>query len=202
MINDHLKSRLDKFLTEHEKSYLYDTPCKLCSRHMNLEELDPASSVDFSSSNCIDKIINMNMNNVDMTRRIHIIGNHWPFINKLRHRKFFFYSKRKENPGRLPISYNSKNKRSDFLCITDTDEPFKKLENKFIITQSYNYSLIKNYKKYAYLANLDYLLIHPSQKYKNEIVSNLGSLEELPSLSLYKSYIIIDIKNDLKYYGN
>ena len=76
-------------------------------------------------------------------QRIHIIGNHWVIINSFKHRKFSFCCK--------VLKEEWKNSNKDSVCITDTDIPVDKIDNKMIITQGY---------KTGYnLESVDYLVI-------------------------------------------
>jgi hypothetical protein len=172
-----LINKLCIFLNYHELSCITGSQCTICANYKNLKILDKDIDQTLIENYCksdkslVDKLNLKRISN--KAQRIHILGNHWPLVNCLKHRKFSFFSKQ--------ISEKNTNKES--ICITDTTKYITKTDNQLIITQGYS----KDYN----LSSVDYLLIE--KKYIDESF-------EVPFDIPEKGFLVIDLNNNKKFY--
>jgi hypothetical protein len=164
------------FLNIHEKSYILGNECPLCINFKHLRILDKDIDENALKLFCkedrktVNKMILKRM--VSTAQRIHVIGNHWPLVNALKHRKFRFFCRIQKDTD-----------QNDSICITDTTVPVDKTEHKLIITQGYDITYNLN--------SVDFLLVQ--KKYINESFAPDWAIPE-------KGYLIIDLKNGNKFY--
>ncbi len=117
-------------LDPHKLSFLVSTQCTVCTDFVYMKFLDQDIDYNLIKNRCreckniVDEIPVKKISN--KAQRIHVIGNHWPLINSLKHRKFAFFCG------------NQKLTNKDSVCITDITTPIGKTENKLIITQGYD----------------------------------------------------------------
>jgi len=179
-LESHLTNRLCMFLNIHEMSCISDIQCKICANYRFLKIIDQDIEHNLIKNYCktdkhlIDKISLKKI--TSKTQRIHVIGNHWPLINSLKHRKFSFFCK--------------KNKTSEgyvgSICITDTNIPLNKINDKMIITQGYT----KDYD----LTSVDFLVIE--KKYIDSSFEISFDKNKIPE----KGFLVIDLCTNEKFY--
>jgi len=134
---------MEGMLDEHKMSFLANTQCTACVNFIYLKLLDQDIDHELFKNRC--KECKNIVNEFPVTKltskaqRIHVIGNHWPLVNNLKHRKFAFFCG------------NQKLTDKDSVCITDTTAGVNKIERKLIITQGY--------ESMYDLTSVDYLLV-------------------------------------------
>jgi hypothetical protein len=176
-----LIDRLCIFLNYHELSCITGIQCTVCANFKHLKILDKDIDNSLIKNYCksdkkfVDQILLKKISNT--AQRIHVLGNHWPLVNSLKHRKFSFFVK--HQPER---NYNK-----DSVCITDTDSQVNKEKNKLIITQGYS----KDYN----LSSVDFLLIE--KKHIDDSFDIPFDQQIIPD----KGFLIIDLNNDEKFYS-
>jgi hypothetical protein len=170
------------FLNFHEISCITGRECTICANFQHLKILDKDIDHNLIKNYCkedkglVDK---MNLEKLSFTaQRIHIIGNHWPLVNALKHRNFKFFCK---NPK---ISNDDK---TDSICITDTNIPVNKMNQKLIITQGYCL--------WYDLNSVDYLVVQ--KKY----IDDSFCIESFDKQIIpEKGFLVIDLKSHKKFY--
>ncbi len=138
-------------MKEHKLSFLANTQCTLCVDYMYMKLLDQDIEHNLIKNHCKNMADKLPIKKIaNKAQRIHIIGNHWPLVNSLKHRKFAFFCE------------GQKLTNKDSICITDVTTPIGKTENKLVITQGY---------KYDYnLTSVDFLLVEKKHiKYSESI---------------------------------
>ena len=140
-------------------------------------------TLNFKNIKTLDKDIDANLiENYQKTsnkaQRIHVLGNHWPLINKLRHRKFSFFSKKIKDMDKI------KDPDKNSICITDVINFVEKINNKLIITQGYS----KDYN----MKSVDYLLVQ--KKFIDE--SYDVSIDQISE----KGFLVIDLNTGEMFY--
>jgi hypothetical protein len=127
----------------HKLSFLTNTQCIECVNFIYLKLLDQDIDHEMFKNRC--KECKNIINEIPVKKlasnaqRIHVIGNHWPLVNSLKHRKFAFFCG------------NQRLTDKDSICITDTTQQINKMENKLIITQGYDSDYV--------LTSVDFLLV-------------------------------------------
>ncbi len=197
-----LVSKLLKYIPVHKRAQILEYQCPICKNYINLVSLDKDIEIE---KNCTN-VISINIIS-DQAQKIHVIGNHWPLINALKHRQFKFMTYKYTTYANPFATYanpyaksyvNSYVKRSKNLCITDIDI-FEHLMNeksskdfyqdKFVITQQSSASDL--YTK----LDFDYLIIE--KKYIKEVPEYKPDFD-IPD----KGFLIVDFKNNFKKYYN
>ena len=173
-----LITRLCIFLNFHEISYMEGRECVICVNFKHLKILDKDIDHGLIKNFCkedkdiIDKIPLKKL--TSNAQRIHVVGDHWPLINTLKHRKFKFFCK------------SLKNDKADSICITDINIPVEKIDQKLIVTQGYclKYDLI----------SVDYLLVQ--KKHIDVSLKTSFDKQIIPE----KGFLVVNLKNDEKFY--
>lgn len=173
-------------ILNHELLRITKSQCNLCHNFKHLKILDKDINENLINNYCkidkhlLDKITLKKITNKG--QRIHVLGNHWPLINSLKHRKFSFYSKQ----------IASKNTNKDSICVTDTTLCVNKTNNQLIITQGYS----QDYN----LSSVDYLLI---EKKHIELLKGIDETFNIPfnqQIISDKGFLVIDLNNDEVFY--
>lgn len=175
-----LIERLCIFLNYHEICCITGSQCTICANFRHLKCLDKDIDNTLIKNYCKTdkKLVNqIPVNKIcSKAQRIHVLGNHWPLINSLKHRKFSFFVKKMNNK-----------KSTDSICISDTDTQVNKEENKLIITQGYS----KDYN----LTSVDYFLI--DKKHIDKSFDIPFDQQIIPN----EGYLIIDLNTTEKFYS-
>lgn len=182
-------SVLDLFLNEHEKHCAKNVQCELCVNYKHIKKLDKNINTDILDNYCkSDKYLidNNHFKKIGTTReRIHVIGNHWPLINRFKHRNFNFYFKKMSGSG------------MENVCITDITDITDTTDAKFIISQGYNI----NFTNYE-LSVLDFLLV--SKKYIESSIKFIEhNITNVPfdwRIVSDKGFLVIDLKESKVFY--
>jgi len=181
------------FLNTHEISCIENVPCKVCVNFVYFKSLDQDIDNSLIKNYCksdkelVKKIPIKKL--TSKTQRIHVIGNHWPLINSLKHRKFSFFC---NAGGTLKLNKRSIN-RADSICITDMNGKMTidNIKGKMIITQGYQSEL--NFE------SIDFLLIE--KKYLPYMQTTPWVPFELLPFEIPKNgFLVINIKNNKKFY--
>jgi len=202
-LSDDILNLLFSFLGTHEISCITGIECSLCKHYKNLKLIDQDIDHDLIKNYCIaDKNI---VNEIELkkitnkTQRIHVIGNAWKIINSLKHRKFAFYSglSMLVNGNAFPERLSTCKK--DSICITESNLNIakkieNKIENKMIITQSYDYHFENSKSK-----SIDFLLIEKEYIDRFIFYNHFAIPEfDIPE----KGYLVIDLRNNETFYTN
>jgi len=173
-MNKDIVWRLHKYLRKHERACIMDVKCPVCSNYLNWKLIDKDIDKIGFKNFCRDdfqsnlKIFKISKN----AQRIHVIGNHWPLINGLDHRKFKFFAN-KNNKFGISYSYATDS------VITDVDLHVSKYASKMIITQGYNI----NYS----LKDLDWIIV------EKQYVEDFLKLYSLKLLFVINEFLIVKI---------
>lgn len=173
-----LIKRLCSLMNHHEIACVVGTNCKVCANFRHLKSFDQDIDDNLIKNYCksdIDLVNKIEVKKIDnKAQRIHIIGNHWPLLNSLKHRKFDYFSV-------FPKSYENHS-----ICITDTNLAISKMENKLIITQGYS----KDYN----LDSVDYLFVQ--KRYVDKTYDIPFNKDDIPTLGFF----VIDLRTNEKFY--
>ena len=176
-----LVTRLCMFLNFHEISSITGKECVMCANFRHLKILDKDIDHNLFKNFCKeDKELVNKMSLKKLTsnaQRIHVIGDHWPLVNTLKHRKFKFFCKTPKI---------NKNDKTDSVCITDINTPVTKTDQKLIVTQGYCLEYDLN--------SVDYLLVQ--KKHIDDSFETSFDKQVIPE----KGFLVIDLKSDEKFY--
>lgn len=177
-----LIKRLCALLGYHEVSCIIGVQCTKCVNFKHLKVLDKDINDNLIKNYCKSDKTLVNQVCLKMisnkAQRIHVLGNHWPLINSLNHRKFYYLSKQIDHFQQVA------DKKS--ICITDTVTWVTKMDHKLVVTQGYS----KDYN----LDSVDYLVVE--KKYIDdsfEVPFDVGIIPE-------NGFLVIDLNSGENFY--